>query len=52
MAETIAECISASVAAVTRAANVDAFRPCSACSVSAASIMRARSSSGLSPVSI
>ena len=40
------------VAMVTRAENVEAFRPCSACSVSAASIVRTSACPGSSPLSM
>ncbi len=52
MADVIAEYMSASVAIVTRAENVDAFRPWSAWRISATSMMRASSSPGSSPVSM
>jgi hypothetical protein len=42
--------MSASVAAITRAVNVLAFMPCSACSTSAASITRTSVSCGRLPV--
>ena len=48
---TTAECTSLSVAAVTRAAKVDAFSSWSACRTSATSNARAASADGRSPVS-
>ncbi len=52
MAEVIAECMSASVAAVTRAANVEAFSSWSACRTRAMSKARTASAVGFAPFSI
>ena len=52
MAEVMAEYTSLSVPAVTRAAKVEAFIPCSACSTSAASMVRQRVSFASSPLSM
>ena len=52
MPATTAECMSVSVAAATRAANVEAFSSWSACSVSAMSIARTAVALGRSPVSM
>jgi hypothetical protein len=52
MAATIAECMSVSVAAATRAAKVDAFSSWSACRMSATSNARVARPLGRSPVSM
>ena len=52
MPPTIAEWMSVSVAAATRAANVEAFSSWSACRISATSKARVASAFGRSPVSM
>ena len=51
MAEVMAECISDKVAAVTRAANVEAFNSWSACRIKAISSARSAVEEGLVPFS-
>ncbi|MNC91491.1 hypothetical protein D3C83_77630 [compost metagenome] len=51
-AAVIAPCRSASVPATTRAANDEAFEPCSACSTMSISIRRAASALGAFPFSM